>query len=134
METESNWIGEVLPVQIMNPEALATRTVEHEPEHFVCETFVLHSTDNPPYANISLDLARKGITILPIDNPVVVCHSQSQAKAPDNQTANVPFPQGAYVPAGTPLSVNGTGPLWITATVAGATRVSVVQTRRGSVA
>jgi hypothetical protein len=128
---------EYLPVKIMNPEVLENLVLpvpvqEHEPEHFICQTFVLANTQNPPYANIYLDPMRKSVTILPIDSPVVVCHSQADAQKPDNQVASVPNPQGAYVPTGTPLSLEGSGPLWIVATVATASRVSVVQARRGS--
>jgi hypothetical protein len=132
--------GNVVNVHITNADDIAvTHTEETEPEHFVCSTYVVSSagvaqgTGNPPNQRVlSLDPMRKSATIQAIDNPVIVCHSTSQLTSPQNQVANVPFPEGYYLSAGASLSIDGTGQLWVVATVAAATRVSVAENRRGS--
>jgi hypothetical protein len=131
---------EPVGVHVLNWEEAVpvARTEEVEPEHFSCVTFVLQApTPNNPGANwaniLELDPLRKDATILSPDNPVVVCHTFRQVQDPANQVANVPFPDGAYLPAGASLSVSGTGPLWVVATTTATnSRVSVAINRRGA--
>lgn len=133
----------ILPVHVMNAEEIskATKTEEVEPEHFTCATFTVQqgttgqvtSSQEQGIAQIlAHDPQRKDASILTIDNPIIICHSPQQANNANNQTALTPFPEGALLPAGSSLSVSGTGPLWIVATVASVSRVSVVMNRRGN--
>ena len=118
------------------------RTEEKEPEHFVCSTVVVPQPSagvggGQTNLNVTqvcyLNPARKSVAISSPDNPVILCHSYQQAQNPANQVAGVPFPQGTYLPAGGTAALDGTGPLWVVATVAGASRVSVVENVRGEV-
>jgi hypothetical protein len=118
-------------------DASATRTEEVEPEHFVAVTFSLAApVANNPLGNIAnileQDPLRKEAEIIVSDNPVVLCHSFRQTQDPANQVATVPFPNGAYLPVGTSITIRGTGPMWVVATtVASSTRVAVIINRRG---
>lgn len=129
---------DIVHVHVDNVQELqpSVKTEEKEPEHFDCSTIVIPE----PTTNIgggalkahqiANDPLRKSISIFSIDSPIVVCSSYNQAQDGANQAAGVPFPQGAYVPAGGTVSLDGTGPLWIVATVATASRVSIVANRR----
>jgi len=125
---------DVVRVHLENPQDISVqRTEEHEPEHFVFSTVAV-AFGTTGYDNfeqvLALDPLRKDASILAVDNPVVVCHSHQQLTDPANQVSGVPFPQGAYLPAGSSLTVTGTGPCWVVATVAAASRVSVFINRR----
>lgn len=133
----------ILPVHVVNADDIgkATRVEEVEPEHFTCATFTISqgaagqvtSSQEQGMAQIlAHDPQRKDASILSIDSPIIVCHSSQQASNANNLTPLSPAPEGAYLPAGASLSVTGTGPLWIVATVATVSRVSVVMNRRGS--
>jgi hypothetical protein len=130
METDA------IPVHLMNPEDInVQKTQEHEPEHFVFSTVIV-AFNTVGYNNfeqvLALDPLRKDASILAVDQAVVVCHSHQQMTDPANQVAGVPFPQGAYLPAGSSLTVTGTGPCWVVATVAAASRVALFVNRRAA--
>lgn len=117
-----------------------TKTQEKEPEHFICRTIVVpHPSAGAGggQTNLSveqvcaLDPLRKSIAIFSIDSPVILCDTYAKAQDAANQVAGVPFPQGAYLPAGGNAALDGTGPLWVVSTVATASRVSMVENRRG---
>jgi hypothetical protein len=125
---------DVVRVHLENPNDIAIqRTEEKEPEHFVFSTVAV-AFNTTGYNNfeqvLALDPLRKDASILAVDNAVVVCHSHQQMTDPANQVAGVPFPQGAYLPAGSSLTVAGTGPCWVVATVASASRISIAVNRR----
>lgn len=105
---------------------------EVEPEHFVFSTVAVSTGVgyNTFEQVLALDPLRKDASILAVDQAVVVCHSHQQLTDPANQVAGVPYPQGAYLPAGSSLTVTGTGPAWVVATVNAATRVSIFINRR----
>jgi len=128
---------EIVNVHVVNPDEMsgASPTKEIEPEHFICSTYVVNTAQNSTIQAqvLALDLLRKDATILTTDNPIVICHTYRQTQDPNNQVAGVPNPVGAYLPAGASLSVSGTGPLWVVATVATPSRVSVAVNRRGSI-
>ena len=125
---------EVVRVHLENASDIqvVTRTEEKEPEYFSFATVIVANggSFNLIEQVCALDLLRKEISFIAVDSPVVVCHSIAQAMNPANQVANVPFPQGAFLPVGTSLTLGGTGPIWVVATVATASRVSVAQSRR----
>jgi hypothetical protein len=115
-------------------------TEEKEPEHFVCLTFVVPEPSagvGGGQTNVNvvkvceLNPMRKSITIAAIDSAIVLCHTYAQAQDAANQTALVPFPQGAYLPAGGTASLDGTGQLWACSAVGVTTRVSVIENVRG---
>lgn len=118
-----------------------TKTEEQEPEHFVCETFVLATAGgtNVGGANprndvvqiLALDPLRKDAGIFVVDTAIVLCDTEQKAKNASNQVAGVPSPVGAYIPAGGNASVTGTGPMWaVNTTPATPCRVSVIINRR----
>ena len=133
---------EPMPVRVANFEDMghSVSTEEKEPEHFTCRTFVVQLSTTGQVTNVdvgvaqvlTLDTDRKDASIMAIDSPLVVCHTYRQAVNAANAVSLTPFPEGAYLPAGASLSVTGTGPLWVAATVNTASRVSVVQNRRGN--
>jgi hypothetical protein len=120
----------------------ATKVEEVEPEHFVTSTLVLLPVTNQLSTGqgtgrndiaqvLDVDLKRKSAACLVIDTAVVFCDSYRKAQDTANQTAGVPFPQGAYVPAGGSWAADGTGPLWVVNTIPGTPcRVSVTINRR----
>jgi hypothetical protein len=125
---------QVVRVHLENADDINVRkTEEHEPEHFVFTTVVVAFNVNG-YNNseqvLALDLLRKDASILSVDQPVVICHSHSQMTDPANQVGGVPYPQGAYLPAGSSLTFSGTGPMWVVATVNQPSRISIAVNRR----
>jgi len=128
---------EVIRVYVENPEEFPNpgNVEEKEPEHFSFSTVAV-AYDLAGYNNseqvLALDPLRKDASILAVDNAVVVCHSHQQVTDPANQISGVPYPQGAYLPAGSSLTVTGTGPAWVVATVSSASRVSVFINRRNA--
>ena len=125
---------EVVRVHLENPEDInVQKTEEHEPEHFVFSTVAV-AFNTTGYNNfeqvVALDPLRKDWSITVLDNPVVLCHSHQQMTDPANQVSGLPFPQGAMLPAGQSFTFTGTGPAWVVATVAAASRVSIAVNRR----
>lgn len=121
----------------------AVPTQEHEPEHFVCKTFVLATASGVNVGGaqsrtdidqiLGLDPQRKDAAIYAVDTPIVLCHNAQDAQNVANQAAGVPTPQGAYIPTGGNASVSGTGPMWAVNTTPGTPcRVVVIINRRGS--
>jgi hypothetical protein len=115
------------------------KTEEVEPEHFVFSTYQVQAGTAPqgtglsPYQRIlAQDPLRKEATIINVDNPVVLCHSEAQAANANNQITTVPFPEGAYLAAGANITIKGTGQVWVAATAVTASRVSVMANRRGA--
>lgn len=125
---------DIVRVHVENANDLKVqKTEEKEPEHVTFATFVV--ANGIPGINLieqiaEEDILRKEISILAIDQPVVVCHTYNQASNAANQVASVPFPQGAYLPIATALTLNTTARMWVVATSATQTRVSVSITRR----
>lgn len=131
-------------VHVDNLSDLTIRTEEHEPEHFIMSTFVLAtaaganvggggsaSTRNDIQQILELDPNRKDAGIANPDGPIVLCDTYKKAQDAANQGATVPFPQGAYLPAGSNASLAGTGPVWaVNVTPATASRVVVIINRR----
>lgn len=74
------------------------------------------------------DPDRETILVLPIDGPIVLAQSYALASNPANVVAGVPNPQGAYIPTGVGVSLDGTDDFW--AVAPGTTRVTVISTRR----
>lgn len=121
---------DVVRVHIENPEDLRTvRTEEREPEHFVFSTITLSPGQTINNQLLMLDAMRKSASILPIDAPLVLCHSAAQAASIANQNAAFTDPDGAYLPQGTPASLTGTGAVWGAVQVQN--RISVIINRRG---
>jgi hypothetical protein len=117
------------------------KTQEVEPEHFVTRTITLPQpsagvgggqTNTAVQQVCANDPLRKSVAILIIDSPMILCGTYAQAQDPLNQVASVPNPQGGYIPAGGSAALDGTGPLWICSTVSTPSRVTIIETRRGS--
>ena len=125
-----SYTEDIVRVHIENPEELHTvKTEEREPEHFVFSTFTLIPGQTINSELLMLDPLRKAASILPIDAPIVLCHSAATVASIANQTAGFASPDGAYVPQGTSVALTGTGPAW--GACQAATRVSVIINRRG---
>jgi len=132
---------DAVKVHVVNASDMkAVATEEKEPEHFIFSTFVLqgigtgNADEMPQYylQILNLDPRRKSVSIMSLDNPIVLCHSEAQAMSPANQVAGLPDPDGIVILAGGTFSVNGTGPIWAVSTVTGNSRVSVASNRRGA--
>jgi hypothetical protein len=125
---------DVVRVHLENASDIAIqRTEEKEPEHFSFSTVVVASATagiNPYEQVLAEDPLRKDFSIMAVDSPVIICHAASQLTDKANQVAGVPFPQGAYLPAGGSVTGTGTGRLWVVATVTTASRVSLFVNRR----
>jgi hypothetical protein len=124
---------EAVPVHVMNE--ILIKTQEQEPEHFVFSTVTVQAPSplaaqgQGPQLLLAEDPLRKNAALIPIDAPIVVCHSSAQASSLANQAAGFPAPDGSYIPALLPLSLAGTAAVWVTAQVA--TRVTLIINRRG---
>lgn len=124
----------IVRVHLENPQDIAIqRTEEHEPEHFNFYTVVVAygvTGYNPFEQVLPEDPLRKDWSILAVDGPVVLCN-KLQVNDKANQVANVPFPQGGYLPQNASVSGTGTAQLFAVATSATPCRVSVFVNRRG---
>jgi hypothetical protein len=126
---------DAVKVHLTNPEDIGiTRTEEKEPQHFVFSTVVIafNATGYNPHEIVLMeDPLRKDWSILAVDEPIVLCNKQ-QRYDPANQVAGVPYPQGAYLPAGSSITGTGTAQLYAVATSATPTRVSIFVNRRSA--
>jgi hypothetical protein len=127
---------DVIRVHVENAEELrALPTEELEPEHAIFQTVVVaNAAGYDKYTQIlAEDPLRKDWSIYSVDQAIVICHSAAQANAAANQVASVINPPvGAYLGAGSALTLTGRSAVWIAATSATPTRVSVAINRRGS--
>lgn len=79
---------------------------------------------------IGQDPGRKRVVIIAIDNPVVLCASQSLASDPANQVTSAPSPTGGWLPVGVPVPVETTAALYVANSSSSATsRVTVIAER-----
>ena len=119
-------------VRVMNFEEMVFRTEEHEPEHFSFATITALPGQQNAQQNQLLpeDPLRKTASILPIDAPIVLCNSMAQAMSASNQLTGFAAVDGAYLPQGTPATLDGTGAVYMACQAA--TRVSVITNRRKS--
>jgi hypothetical protein len=132
--------GDAVGVHITNFEDLVFRTEETEPEHFSFETLIFEpgqaggsvGTGGQPGQQqiLSLDPLRKDASIVPLDFPIALCDSAQQASRPWNTIGGLLLPDGALILAGQSVSLEGTGPAWISCQ--SATRVTIIINRRGS--
>lgn len=73
------------------------------------------------------DPQRYRALVLAVDNDVILCDTKDLASSPNNSVANVPNPDGFYLPKGVPLPLANKGLVWVVNTSSSAsTRVSVV--------
>jgi len=127
---------EAILVKISNPEEIAVRTEEQEPEHFVFATITLQPPSalavqgQGPQLLLAEDPLRKDASLYSVDAPIVICHSPQQASSAGNQVAGFTAPDGAYIAQGQSVSLTGTGRVYATCQVA--TRVSLIINRRGA--
>lgn len=126
-----------VPVRVCEPVV----TIATVPQHITTITVVVQTGTNDPDRAVRqllpLDPLRVQAIVQVHDQPVVLCHSRNQAQAADNTTASTPAPQGAWVEAAAgvpsvPLVIHGGSEMWVAATSATATRVSVIVERRTS--
>jgi hypothetical protein len=138
MSTKTN--PEHISVHVENLDDIKPRlTEELEPEHFECFTIAVQAGGAPQGPSdktyemlLPLDPMRKRAKVAAIDSTVILCHSAAQANDPANQVAATPFPSGAMLTVAAGYeTVEGTGPLWVVATVNTISRVSVIVSRRG---
>jgi hypothetical protein len=117
-----------IPVEITHP----VTTVATVAQHITCQTIVIASGDTQGgvWALLPLDPLRVRAVILSVDQDVVICHTRPQAQASGNTGSSVPNPSGAYLPKTTMLTLNGTQEMWVAATSATPTRVSITVERR----
>jgi hypothetical protein len=142
-EAEHAFVSDIVHVHVDNTDEFrnALHTEEVEPEHFVFSTYNIgpagtQYSDGTPagYVSVALDLKRKSIAIQNNSaQPIVLCHTISQAHDPANYATPLVNPVGAYIPAGGNAAMDGTGPLQIvnTSTTQNAL-VTVIVNRRGN--
>jgi hypothetical protein len=136
----------VVGVHVVNADEIKNAAVhqveEKEPEHYLTATvtiapktasqIALVGNANNGWANlVQLDPMRKSVGILTPDGPIILCHSTTQASDSANFAVATPTPNGAYLPTGSNVSLDGTGPLWAVNPGATSIRVTVIQNRRG---
>lgn len=126
-----------VPVRVCEPVV----TIETVPQHVTMITHVVQITASDPDRAIRqllpLDPLRVRAIVQVHDQPAVLCHSRNQAQSADNIVAATPAPQGVWVEAAAgvpsyPLVIHGGSEMWVAATSATATRVSVIVERRTS--
>lgn len=128
-------LGEIAPIPVQVCESVLT--VPTIPQHANTYTIVLSTATNNGYGSgvdilLVQDPLRVKATVMTIDQPVVVSHSQTQANSSSNQAATVPNPSGAYLPITTPLVIATTQEMFVAATSATPTRISVIVERRSA--
>lgn len=76
------------------------------------------------------DPDRYSFYVLAVDQPVILCSTKDLASSPDNQTANIPYPTGFYLPTALPVLFRSKGLVWaVNTSSSSAARVSVVVER-----
>lgn len=107
--------GDVVKVDVISPEVISART------------FVVSTSLNPVLRVLGFDGNRKRATIMTLDQPVVVSASLAGASDPQNASNAAGLPASGFVlPVNVPLVVQARGELYVAATSATATRVSVL--------
>jgi hypothetical protein len=107
-------------------------TIPTVPQHATMYTLVVKSSGDKFVELAPLDALRVRMTVVSLDNPVVICHSRAQAMNDNNQVASVPRPAG-YLLSNTqlfPLVITSIQQLWVAATADSDSRVSVIVERR----
>jgi hypothetical protein len=99
----------------------------HQGVHF---TMVVSTGTNAVIQLLPRDYDRLEARILTVDEPVVLAQSREMAEAPANQVTSVPSPVGSYLPAGLDRVLRNCDEVWVAATSATPTRVSVAVSRR----
>lgn len=121
-----------VPVKVCEPVV----TVPTVAQHLSATTLVVSTAAGAEkmLQVLSLDPLRTRATLIIHDQPVVLCHSRSQAQSAANVLAGAPRPDGAYVYAAVDkpvtLVIETTQELWVAATFDQPARVSVLQERR----
>lgn len=122
--------GQLAPIQVEVVNAIATTTDADQSGSY--STFVTSTTSNPVLLIAPYDPFRQYAYIYSADEPVVISTVKEQAEAAANQTASVPNPQGAYLPAGTwTPAIRHNDAIYVAATSSTATRVTVMIERGG---
>jgi hypothetical protein len=99
----------------------------HQGDHF---TMVVSTGTNPVVQLLPRDYDRLEARILAVDEPVVLAQSREMAEASANQVTAVPDPVGSYLPVSLDRVLRNCDEVWVAATSATPTRVSVVVSRR----
>lgn len=117
-----------IPVCVTEPVV----TVATVAQYVICSTVVVATGTNGGVAEVlPLDPLRVRAMLIVSDQPVVLCHSKTEAQNAANTVANVPNPSGAYLPVSTTaIPIHGTARLFVAATSATAGRVTVITERR----
>jgi hypothetical protein len=107
-------VQDITPIPVIVMDGVVTSQIR--PQSATASTYVLTATQ--PIAQIAtLDPLRTAMTIVSIDQSVVLCHSLQQAQDPANQVVNIPNPNGLMVPGSATLplylSTETTQELWI---------------------
>jgi hypothetical protein len=128
----ADYDGESVLVHVTNVKDLmppAIQVEEKEALHFSLLTFALIANARP-IKILEEDPLRADAIIISADAPCVLCHSYTQASAPQNVTAGLAAPDGFYLNTGTGVVLSGTAAVWAVGPTA--TRISVGVNRRRS--
>jgi hypothetical protein len=99
----------------------------HQGVHF---TMVVSTGTNAVQQLLPRDYDRLEARVLAVDEPVVLAQSKEMAESVANQVASVPAPVGSYLPVSLDRVLRHCDEVWVAATSATPTRVSVVVSRR----
>jgi hypothetical protein len=116
--------GDAVTVQPFNPKAV--RTVAQAPGLSKANTVIVPTAAYNAVRVLGYDENRKTATILTLDQPVVVAVSQGQANDNRNYGNAAGLSAGGFVlPVNVPFVIQGASEVWVAATSATASRVSV---------
>jgi hypothetical protein len=108
--------AEVKPLDSSGPMPLSTLPVADQGTDAGTFKTVVLSAANPYKMALPEDNTRRVARIIAIDNPVVLCHSESQAQDPANEVTDVPAPNGGYIPTGIVVPVTCHSVVFVAAT------------------
>jgi hypothetical protein len=77
---------------------------------------VVLSAANPYKMGLPEDNTRRVARIIAVDNPVILCHSESMAQDAANEVTNVPAPNGGYIPVNLVVPVTCQSAVFLAAT------------------
>jgi hypothetical protein len=113
------------PVAVRMVGAVSTTTDADQYGTYV--TVVVSTTVNPVALVLPYDPMRQYAYLYSVDQDIVIATTKEQAESASNQVTSVPGPQGAYLPHGTwTPAIRHNDPVWVAATSATATRVTVM--------
>lgn len=99
----------------------------HQGVHF---TVAVSTAVNAVQQLLPRDYDRIEAKILSTTQPVILAQSKEMAESPGNSAATITQPSGSYLPSGLDRTIRNCDEVWVAATAATTTLVSVIVSRR----